>query len=162
MSSLKNKIRKNFLFVELLLSLLITLILVLVSLVFGSKEDVLEWVLLKRSDFYPTIATIAGTLFGFVITGVSVILAFSNSKSKRIKMLKKSKHYETIFDIYFSTIRYLAFTTVIAIIGIMVIRSWVVLISFFLLIWGVIISSFRLWRCLWVLEKIIKISSKNE
>ena len=149
--------RKNFLLAELILSF------ILVCLVYiyqgpQSHDVIVKWISLNKGEIYPLIATISGTLLGFVITGVSIIMAFT--ESGKLELLKKSKHYKTIYEVYFNTIKYLAFTTVISIVGLMIDSSWSIYVLY-AIIWSVIISSLRLWRCVWILENVIEIITKS-
>ena len=146
--------KRHFLLAELIISIIFTIgIMVLVHFLW-SHELLKSWIITNRNTIYPLIATIGGTLLGFVITGVSIILAFS--ESEKLRLLKRSKQYKTIFTIYFSTIKYLAITTIIAIIGLVVNDDFSVVI-FYLLLWSVTISALRIWRCLWVLQSIVEI-----
>jgi len=150
--------KRHFLLAELIISIIFTIgIMVLVHFLW-SHELLKSWIITNRNTIYPLIATIGGTLLGFVITGVSIILAFS--ESEKLRLLKRSKQYKTIFTIYFSTIKYLAITTIIAIIGLVVNDDFSVVI-FYLLLWSVTISALRIWRCLWVLQSIVEIIHKN-
>jgi len=157
--------KRHFLLAELIISIFFTIgIMVLVHFLW-SHELLKSWIITNRNTIYPLIATIGGTLLGFVITGVSIILAFS--ESEKLRLLKRSKQYKTIFTIYFSTIKYLAITTIIAIIGLVVNDDFSVIIFYFsivifyLLLWSVTISALRIWRCLWVLQSIVEIIHKN-
>ena len=150
--------KRHFLLAELIISIIFTIgIMVLVHFLW-SHELLKSWIITNRNTIYPLIATIGGTLLGFVITGVSIILAFS--ESEKLRLLKRSKQYKTIFTIYFSTIKYLAITTIIAIIGLVVNDDFSVVI-FYLLLWSVTISALRIWRWLWVLQSIVEIIHKN-
>lgn len=155
-SSIIKKYRKHFLWADLVVSLIFIIIIFLIMNYFYSFDTINNWISLNKAQLYPTIATIAGTLLGFVITGISIIIAFS--ESEKLKHLRKSKHYKTIFDVYFSTIRYLALATVFPLIGIVINSDWSYYILF-LIIWAIMISSFRIWRCIWILESIISILS---
>lgn len=155
---LRKTYNRNFLKAELLISVAFSILFILVIKYFWSYEIIGEWISANRKEIYPLIATIGGTLLGFVITGVSIIIAFS--ESEKLRLLKQSKQYKTIFEIYFSTIRYLAITTMLPILG-MIINDGLSVYILYFLIWSVIISSFRMWRCLWILESIVEIMHKN-
>ncbi len=149
--------KRHFLFADLVVSVLISLIFIFSINFTWSSETIAAWISANKKEIYSLIATIGGTLLGFVITGVSIIIAFS--ESEKLRLLKQSKQYKTIYDVYFSTIRFLAITTVVPIIGIIINDGEAVLILYFL-IWSVLISSFRIWRCIWVLESIVEILHK--
>jgi len=159
MSNMEKFYKKHFLLAELLLSMIFTVLVLIIIQRLWSPETLEKWINTNKEDIYPLVATIGGTLLGFVITGVSIILAFS--ESEKLRLLKRSKQYKTIFTIYFSTIKYLAITTVVAIIGIVINDNLAILI-FYLLLWLVVISSLRIWRCIWILESIVEIIHKSD
>lgn len=158
MINIKKLYNRNFLIAEFLLSIVITLFGILLITSVLTSETIQNWISLNKKDIYPLIATIAGTLLGFIITGVSIILAFS--ESEKLRLLKKSKQYTTIYEIYFSTIKFLALSTAIPIFGIIVNDKWADYVLY-ILIWSIIISSLRIWRCVWALENIIKLIHKS-
>lgn len=159
MSNIEKFYKRHFLLAELLLSIIFTILVLIIIQQLWSPEALEKWINTNKEDIYPLVATIGGTLLGFVITGVSIILAFS--ESEKLRLLKRSKQYKTIFTIYFSAIKYLAITTVVAVIGI-AINDNLAILMFYLLLWSVVISSLRIWRCIWILESIVKIISKSE
>lgn len=158
MINIKKLYNRNFLIAEFLLSIVIALFGILLITSVLTSETIQNWISLNKKDIYPLIATIAGTLLGFIITGVSIILAFS--ESEKLRLLKKSKQYTTIYEIYFSTIKFLALSTAIPIFGIIVNDNWADYVLY-ILIWSIIISSLRIWRCVWALENIIKLIHKS-
>lgn len=155
MADIRVAYNRHFLDAELLLSGVICLFLIYLINRTWSSEIIREWIFANKREIYPLVATIAGTLLGFVITGVSIIIAFSGSE--KLALLRKSPYFKTIFTIYFSTMKFLAITTIIAVSGIVVDDKWAIRI-FYLLLWSVMISSFRIWRCLWILENIARIT----
>ena len=145
---------QKFLFYELIISVIISVLAIHIIQVNWESIEIENWITTNKPQLYPLLASISGTLLGFIITGISVILAFS--ESQKLKPLRESTQYKTIFIVYFSTIKYLAFTTVTAIVG-FVINNYLDIYLLYLLIWLVIISSLRIWRSLWILEKIVSI-----
>lgn len=146
--------KRNFLNLELGLSILLGLGAIwLLSFV-----DLNSWLQTNRTTIYSLIATISTTLLGFVITGVSVLIAFS--ESEKLKLLRESAQFETIFIVYFSTIKFLAITALLSIFGI-IFSTFFQNLILYLVVWSIIISSLRIYRCLWVLENIVKIFHKK-
>ena len=147
--------KRHFLGIELGISVFITLIIVwLLSFI-----DLNTWLIINKTIIYSLIATISTTLLGFVITGISVLIAFS--ESEKLKLLRESAQFENLFKIYFSAIKYLAIAALISIFGI-IFNDICPKYIFYALIWAIIISSFRIYRCLWVLENIVKIFHKKD
>lgn len=153
MINIRKEYKRRFLKFDLAISIVMSIIIIILYIKIVTIEALADWISINKANIYGLIATIGGTLLGFVITGASIIVAFS--ESEKLELLKKSKQYNTIFEIYFSTIRYLAIATIIAILGI-IINSYSAIILY-VLTWAIIISVMRLYRCLWILEKIVKI-----
>lgn len=152
------KYKRHFLFADLIFSIVISILIIYFINSRWSYDVINIWIFTNKGDLYPLLATIGGTLLGFVITGVSIIIAFS--ESEKLRLLKHSNQYQTIFDIYFSTIKYLAITTGVTIFGLITSDKWAVIILY-LIIWSTTISLFRIWKCVWVLESIVEIILNN-
>lgn len=153
MNKYKDKYEKQFMLYELIISIVLSIVIVKFILPIIFPETVESWLVTNKNDVYSLLASVAGTLLGFIITGVSVILAFS--ESEKLRLLKKSRHYKTIFVVYFSTIKWLALTTAVSIMWIF--TDLFMLYSFYLLIFAIIITSLRMARCVWILEAIVEI-----
>ena len=148
---------KYFLTYELFFSIVI--IAILYYLTFYLKLNLIIMSLLdqNRSVLYGTIASISGALLGFVITGISILFAMKESPA--LLLLKTSSHYKTVFIVFLSACRYLAINTVVSLFGLLIDKDssphiW----FFFIVLWVSLISVFRLMRCIWVLEQMIKLS----
>lgn len=162
---------RHFLTADLLVAIAVAIIAVLVLRQYFSYEKIDTTISANKTIIYPVIASISGTLIGFVITGISIIIAFSESDSEKFKLLKNSKHYKDIYDIYFSSIRYLAITFIISLIGIFLSGNWqsplningyLIVKSYesivlYVAIIASTISLFRIYRCVWALEKIVNL-----
>ena len=61
-----------------------------------------------REPFYTVVASVAGSLLGFAIAAVSIMIAFM--QSPRLDIIRKSKHYPVIYSTFLMAIKYLAFT----------------------------------------------------
>lgn len=145
--------KKHFLLAELLISILIILLIAFIIQNIWDIENIESWITTNCKSFYPLVATISGTLFGFVITSVSILFVFPDTPS--LKRLKQSKSYKDVFIVYLSTIKYLGITLIISVIGLLCTEY--ILILFYLLLWSIIISTLRIWRCLWILKNLIDI-----
>lgn len=147
---------KYFLEFELLLSILIASLITGFFIFYYSQIwQNNTFLALLINPVFPVIATISVTLLGFIMTGVSVLISFTDSG--KLNLLKQSVHYQTLFDIFFSAIKFLAITAAISIFGIFS-SGTILQISFYLILWGIIISSFRTYRCIWALEEIFRIT----
>jgi hypothetical protein len=120
---------------------------------FNSNDE--DFIKLLIYTIFPTIATIGVTLLGFIITGVSVLISFT--ESGKLPLLKQSVHYKTLFDVYFHAIKFLAILSIVSLCGIFAPKSFTIEF-FYVLIVLVMISIWQTYRCVWALEQIISLS----
>jgi hypothetical protein len=115
----------------------------------------------NRQTLYGTLAALFGSLLGFTITAVSIVLGFA--ASEKLEIVKKSKHYMDLWDIFKSAIKALGFATIFALLG-LVFDKDITPVDYFLYInfFTAILSVFRIARCIWVLENIIVIVTKQK
>ena len=154
-----DKYEAHFLSAELVISFALAALVVLALLLTTTPHRIEDWTETYGADVYPVIAIVSGTLLGFVVAGISIIIAFT--ESKKFRLLKKSVQYETIFKTYLSAMKYLSATTVLAATAIFARAGFAVLILS-LLVFTIIASSLRLWRCLWVLREFISIAKDSD
>lgn len=108
----------------------------------------------NRSALYGTLASISGSLLGFVITTVSIVFGFSTHE--RLSVVRESAHYPTLWRVFTSAIRWLGLATVFLLAALLTDRDGSPLrVSMYVCCFGLIVAVFRLARCVWVLEKII-------
>lgn len=149
--------KRHFMDVELVIVIIIAIFVLYLLPSILAPTTIDQWVSSIKTNLYPVVATISGALLGFVITGVSVIIAFS--ESDKLRLLKKAKKTsKSLFDVYFRTIYYLAATTIIAILGIVIDQHST--LWFFLLVLLSFISLQGLYRCVWILENLVQIIHK--
>lgn len=152
--------KKHFLIVELVWASVIACGLFAWAM-FGSGAHVLTSIVSQnRGQLYGTVASISGSLLGFVITAMSIVLGFSSSD--RLSILRNSDYYEQLWAVFTSTIRWLAGSTIIWILALLFEREShqrpLLLVSCISI---TLVASFRLMRCLWVLERIVEILTRK-
>lgn len=151
--------RVRFLLYEGLLSQLLALAFVGLDRYCISAE-VSALLLGNRAAFYGTLASIAGSLLGFVITAVSILLAFDSAPS--LKLLRDSEHYGMLWSTYKSGIRAMAVATVVSVAALVLDRDdSPSRASLYLVVAAVSFAVVRLARCLWILEKVIDIVTRR-
>lgn len=137
-------------------NIVIAIILVLIFrqvLEFSSISNELNIIIFtNKSGIYTIIATIAGTLLGFIITSISIIVTFTSSD--KLDLLKEEGFYDELFGVYFDTIKSLAITTVISTIGMFYSDN---IIWFYIFLVSAIISILLFSASIWVLETLITI-----
>lgn len=125
----------------------------------GTTPTILETLNGNRPQTYSAVASIAGSLLGFVITAVSIIAAFAGMP--RFSMLRNAAQFTAIFHVFFDAIYWLAAATTIALVALVfdTDKSPVASLSLMsLVIFG--ITTARVWRCVWILQRLSKILVK--
>lgn len=107
----------------------------------------------RRGAIYGTLAAIFGSLLGFAITAESIVLGLSGHE--RLDIVRKSKHYPTLWRVFTATIRALAFAAVAALVALIADRenspaAW----ALYGCVLGILLVIARLSRCVWVLEQV--------
>jgi hypothetical protein len=148
--------RANFLRVELGVAFIVTIAFVLWVARYGGDRIVADVLHGNRSAIYGTLASIAGSLLGFAITAMAIILGFV--PLERMAVVKESTHYNDLWQTFTSAIRALALATIATLLGLVLDRDasplrWLV----YLCVFAILLSLLRLARCVWVLEKVIRL-----
>lgn len=124
----------------------------------GGSQIVDEMLDGNRANVYRTLATISGTLLGFSLAAAS--FALNAVSSPRLKVLRNSPHYPTLWRTFFQTTWFLGAACVMAVVCIIWDReaaqsTWLTIP----LTLAVGLSMVRLARVIHLLEKILVISS---
>jgi hypothetical protein len=147
--------RQKFLVVEFWISILVASGL-FVWWEYGDATKVLTDIVKgNRSTIYGTMASLSGSLLGFVIATQSIVLGFSGSE--RLKILRNSKYYEQLWKVFTSSIRVLGSTTLLWLVALFFDRetsSRPLLLICCLAV--TFLALLRLARCVWVLERIVE------
>jgi hypothetical protein len=89
---------RNFMCVEFLLALVMGLAFFAATR-FHTVQNKIEAVLSgSHQTLYATIASIGGSLLGFILTAVSVVVVFG--QLPKLKTLRASPHYASVFHIF--------------------------------------------------------------
>ncbi len=151
--------KRHFLGMEFGVSILIWLAFAFWTTKLGGLQVVNATLQNNRSAVYGTIATVAGSLLGFAITAVSIILIYTQSESEHMRILRGSKHYPTLWRVFIAAIRSLGLVTGVGLVGLVVDRDAApnaLVLNLF--VWSVSLAVLRLMRCLWALENMISVS----
>jgi hypothetical protein len=120
------------------------------------REDFRDALDQNRQALYSTSASLAGSLLGFAIAAVSIILAVG--QMPRFRLLRESAQRDTVFRVYFQAILWLAVTTVWALAALVADTDATPRPVFaYGLIGLALISALRLSRCVWVLRVVTTI-----
>ena len=146
--------RQHFLWCELVLSVLVGATVVVWGEAGGGWASIDQLLHGQRSALYGAFASIAGSLLGFVLATVSIVIGFASGP--RMKRVRQSKHYPTLWRVFTSAIRVLGMATCVFLAGLVLDKdddpSHLVLYG---CIFVSVLAVLRVIRCIWVLEKVI-------
>lgn len=150
--------RRHFLGVEAAVALVPALALLGWFTLFDGVQELNSFFPDGRSNVYRTLATIAGTLLGFSMAVVSLVL--NSASSRRFELLRRSPHYPSLWKTFFQTIRILGMLTLTSLACLILDQGgtswiWVVIPCAFF----VALSAARILRVIWILEQIISIAA---
>lgn len=144
---------KNFLHIEGILVVLVTAAIIFWCEKYNGKYVIQNFIGDRCSNIYSTLAGILGALLGFAITAESIVIGLSGND--KLLILRKSKHYETLWKVFTKTIRWLGIATIMALVGILIDNNGLFNIVFYIFTFFFLLSGVRLFRTIWVLENII-------
>ena len=109
--------RKHFLGCELGVAVLVTGLFVLWSEQYGGQAELHGLLDARRSTVYGAFAAIAGSLLGFVIATISIVLGLSSSP--RLKRVRDSAHYGTLWGVFTAAIKAMGLATLVLLAGLL-------------------------------------------
>jgi hypothetical protein len=154
MRAIKRVVNNQFFVVSFFASLVISTAFGVWCEWMGGKPIVSELLKGNRSAIYGALATIFGSLLGFVITAVSIVLGFSTSD--RLAFVRRSKHYPALWRSFTDAIRVLGVATLTTLAALIFDRDNyqsynIVYIGFFFSTWAIVL----LCRSIWALENVV-------
>lgn len=152
--------QRHFLLVELILAAVYTGAVAAWCFRFGGFEAVDAILGTNRPQVYGALASIFGSLLGFVIAAVAIVLGYA--ESERLQVVRESRYYDHLWDTFMAAIRALGLATVAALVGLILDRPGDSLRPVFLfVVYGTVLAILRLWRTGWVLEHVIRLITKR-
>ncbi len=158
------KIRKyweaNFLAAELVLAIGLAVLFYLWSEFINKNAFILQYFIGNRESIYTALVALFGSLLGFSITAISIVLGYANSE--KLEIVRMSSHYMDLWNTFKSAIVVLAFATITTLAGLIFDRdSAPINAVLYINVFASILSFFRIARCIWVLNYIIAIVTKQ-
>jgi hypothetical protein len=152
--------KRHFLIAEGGLAIFVTIVFGIWFWQFGGLITVNAMLQNNRATLYGTMASIFGSLLGFVITATSVVLGFSGSES--LAVVRESSQYPMLWRTFSAAMWALASATLVALLCLLGDRdsaptSWLVVVMVFVTTLAVL----RIARTVWVLENIIILVTKK-
>lgn len=152
--------QRHFLFFEAITSFIISAIFTIWYYYYDGIKCISTILDLNRPAVYGTLASIFGSLLGFVITATSIVLGFSTSD--KLNIVRKSSQYPKLWKIFSSTIRNLAIATLFSVICLLIDKDKSPIAFIVPLLFMVtILSLVRIIRTIWALEQIIFLVTKK-
>lgn len=149
---------QNFLWAEFVLAVLVATAFSIWTYRFGGQPIIADVIQGNRAAVYGALASIFGSLLGFAITAESIVLGLSGSE--RLEAIRESTHYTTLWRVFISAIRALGLATALSLVGLVLDRDirpmWPCLL---INVFGTVLASLRLLRCIWVLENVVALVS---
>lgn len=118
----------------------------------GTVRDVLQG---NRAPVYGTLASIFGSLLGFVIAAIAIVLGYADSG--RLTFLRESRTLTDLWRVFSSNIWWLAAATLVSLLALMFDRETSptggpqIVVGFFVLL----MATGTVGRSVWTLEKLI-------
>jgi hypothetical protein len=144
---------KYFLWLELMLAV-IGAVAVCGWAEHNDRRILLEILGEDRSPFYGAFTSVVGSMLGFTISAAAILLGFADSPA--LRFVRNGKAYSHLWEIFTSALWWLGIATAWGLIAIMLDRKDAPRFPvFYATIFLTLISGLRVWRSIWVLEKII-------
>jgi len=144
---------------ELALAIVLSLLFLIWSEIVNAGSFIQTVFAGNRVALYGALVALFGSLLGFSITAVSIVLGYANSD--KLEIVRESAHYADLWNTFKSAIKVLAFATVTSLIGLILDRDNLPNnLLLYLNIFSSILAFLRIGRCIWVLENIIAIVTK--
>ena len=150
MTELLEKYEKNFLRNDLFFCLIFSLIIFLLDMFL--KWDVFKFVSQSFDTLYPTITSGGLTIFVFILTSISIIIAFL--QNKKLEQFASSKQPITILKTFFSTLRWFGGLTAVSFFASLNWNYNITVVFFWLIFIILSVSIMRLTRSIWVITKL--------
>lgn len=133
--------QENFLVWEWVFAMLIAAFTAIASEFVVGRDYLSDLLTDRRTVLYATVASIGGSLIGFIITALSIVVGLV--QGPLFTALRKEPSYRMLFSIFFQTIIALALATGISLVGIIIDRGettspWIL----YALWWALILSLF--------------------
>lgn len=115
----------------------------------------------NRGAIYGALASVFGSLLGFAITAVSIVIGFASHE--RLALIRQSPHYPTVWKVFFAAIRALGFATLVAMTGLILDRDNAPRYPLlYVMFFATTLATLRVARCAWVLENVIELVAPPE
>lgn len=85
----------------------------------GGHARLIKWFAGNRAEFYGAVASISGSLTGFALAAISIVIAFLGSG--RLGLIEREPVLvQQLIQVFFSAVKWLSATTLLALMGLLV------------------------------------------
>ncbi len=115
----------------------------------------------NRAPVYGTLAALFGTMFGFAMTAISIILAFG--QSPKLSILRNSRHWRTMWGIFTRGLRILISAAIVAVLALTFDKDSrpLVLVTYGTM-FAVFLGFAKLCRIIWAFQNLIFVMTQPE
>jgi hypothetical protein len=115
-----------------------------------------SYLLNQRGSLYTTLLAVEATLLGFVVAVLTIVLGYA--QASRFEIVRRSRHWNALFDSYTRAMRWTAYATASFLIGLLVDRdSDPHPIVTALCTASLLMSAAVLGRMLWITERVVQV-----
>src|SRR5260370_14042271 len=108
--------RSSFPF-ELIIFLVLFVVLWRITAVHTVHRHLYSYLTNQRGGLYTTLLTVEATLLGFVVAVLAIVLGYA--QASRFEIVRKSRHWTTLFESYTRAVRWSAYATALFLIGLL-------------------------------------------
>jgi hypothetical protein len=157
MTVLRRHYETHVLGYDLVLALVFSAIVIVVIEQLWGRSQVIQTLNGTHQGIYGALASIAGSLLGFSITTVLIVMGFI--QVPQLQILRESRHHQTLYAVFFSTIKYLALAVALPLVALLMDRATAPFIWVCYVVLAITaVATMRLYRSMWALEKVIQLA----
>lgn len=110
----------------------------------------------RRSVIYPALVGLTGSLLGFVIASLTIIVGYADSP--RLATVRSSSHWQGLFDAFTTTMRWVGYSTLLSVTAMLFDRETAANLALEAALLGTLgASTVTVIRMLWVLHRIVRV-----
>jgi hypothetical protein len=145
----------HFLAFELATAVAITAALIVWSEILSGSDHLNSFLHDHGETIYVVLAPITAAMLGFILAAAAIVV--TAAPADRMTVLRESDHYADLWACFRSAMRFLGLATVAAIIGLAVSGEIASRVTFFVTAGLCVAAAFRVARCIWAVNWVIKI-----
>ena len=156
--SLRKAWAANFLWCEFALGVAAAAALVIWSEFFGGSSHLDRFLGEHGETLYIVLAPISAAMLGFILAAAAIVV--TSAPAERMAILRQSRHYPKLWATFRSALRYLGFTTIAALIGLVVTNQTASRVIFYWVAGFAGLAALRTARCIWAMNWMIHVFTR--